>query len=332
MGVIKTRRPTRWLSSSGWGVRESNPLESLQPRKSHRMRICVIFNPAAKGEKAKRFHRHLDAIGADCVLRPTSSPGAGRRLATEAVSEGHETIVAAGGDGTLNEVLNGIGDAPDGFARARLAVLPLGTANVFAREIRMPIHLGRAWQVIRNAREIIIDLAEAEFATDGKLQRRLFVQLAGAGVDARAVELVDWSLKKRTGFLAYVAAGLKAVREAKTEICVSTRAGSGTGEQVVIGNGRLYGGPFVLFPQARLEDGVLNCCVIPRASWAAVAACAWGAVTGTLSRRAGMRHFQADAISLTSSARTPLEIDGELVGELPATFSVRRRALRVIVP
>jgi len=122
------------------------------------------------------------------------------------------------------------------------------------------------------------------------------------------------------------------VREAKAEICVSSQAGRITGEQVVIGNGRLYGGPFVLFPEADPQDGFLNCCVIPHAGWAAVAACAWGIATGTLSRRAGMRHFQAEAFTLTSSARTPLEIDGELVGELPAKFSVRPRALRVIVP
>jgi len=296
------------------------------------MRICVIFNPAAKGEKAKRFRRHLDAIGAECFLKPTRGPGSGRLLAREAIDEGYDTIVAAGGDGTLNEAVNGIGDAGDGFARARLAVLPLGTANVFAREIRMPIRLGRAWQVIRNAREITIDVAEAEFADRGKPQRRFFVQLAGAGVDARAVESVDWNLKKKAGFFAYVAAGLKAMREAKAQICVSSQAGRITGEQVVIGNGRLYGGPFVLFPTADLEDGLLNCCVIPRASWASVAACALGVVTGTLSRRAGMRHFQAEAFTLTASARTPLEIDGEPVGELPANVSVRRRALRVIVP
>jgi len=167
------------------------------------MRICVIFNPAAKGEKAKRFRRQLDAIGADCALKPTAAAGMGRALAAEAVREAYDTIVAAGGDGTVNEVLNGIGDAPDGLMRARLAVLPLGTANVFAREIRMPIHLGRAWQVIRSPHEIAIDLAEAEFAAQGMRQRRLFVQLAGAGVDARAVELVDWRLKKWTGFFSY---------------------------------------------------------------------------------------------------------------------------------
>src|SRR2546425_11722344 len=101
------------------------------------MRICVIFNPTARGERAKRFRRHLDAIGAECALKPTSAPGGGRALAAEAVREGFEAVVAAGGDGTLNEVRNGIGEETGGFARARLAVLRLGDIQAFARETGM---------------------------------------------------------------------------------------------------------------------------------------------------------------------------------------------------
>src|SRR5437773_8109408 len=122
------------------------------------MRICVIFNPAARGEKAKRFRNHLDTLSTKCALKPTFAAGAGRTLAAEAVREGFEVIVAGGGDGTVNEVLNGIGDYPGGFARARLGVLPLGTVNVFAREIGMPLSLRRAWEVIRRGRESAIDL------------------------------------------------------------------------------------------------------------------------------------------------------------------------------
>src|ERR1051325_4511115 len=156
------------------------------------MRTCVIFNPTARGERAKRFRRHLDDIGAECALKPTTAAGGGRALAAEAVRGGFESIVAAGGDGTLNEVLNGIGDEPDGFARARLGVLPLGTINVFAREIGMPMDLRGAWSVIRRGRESAIDLPRVEFGGGGQAQQRWFAQLAGAGLDAHAVELVDW--------------------------------------------------------------------------------------------------------------------------------------------
>ncbi len=112
------------------------------------MPICVIFNPAARGDKARRFRRQLDDNGAQCTLKATTAPGDARRLATDAVVEGFDLIVAAGGDGTVNEVLNGIGDAPDGFIRARLGVLPLGTVNVFARELKIPLKVDRAWKIV----------------------------------------------------------------------------------------------------------------------------------------------------------------------------------------
>src|SRR5258708_30098773 len=102
-------------------------------KKNCRVRICVIFNPTARGEKAKRFRRHLDTIAAECALKQTLAAGGARSLAAEAVNEGFQTIVAAGGDGTLNEVLNGIGDVEGGFARARLGALPLGTVTAFPR-------------------------------------------------------------------------------------------------------------------------------------------------------------------------------------------------------
>src|SRR5437588_3253684 len=138
------------------------------------MKMCVIFNPAARGEKANHFREHLGSLSAHCTLKPTYAAGAGRALAAEAVREGFALIVAAGGDGTLNEVLNGIGDEPDGFARACLGVLPLGTVNVFARELGLPTKLELAWAAIRQGRERRIDLPSVEHGPDGARQRRYF--------------------------------------------------------------------------------------------------------------------------------------------------------------
>src|ERR1019366_3034695 len=113
--------------------------------------------------------------------------------------------------GTLNEVLNGIGDVANGFERARLAVLPLGTVNVFARELIMPTKLAAAWAVIRQGREMLIDLPAAEYHVQGTSQRRYFAQMAGAGLDARAIEIVQWQLKKRIRPPGYVVGRLKAL-------------------------------------------------------------------------------------------------------------------------
>ena len=296
------------------------------------MRICVIFNPAARGNKARHFRRHLDAIGSQCALKATTAPGDARRLATEAVGEGFELIVAAGGDGTVNEVLNGIGDAPDGFNRARFGVLPLGTVNVFARELRIPARIERAWEVLQQGREMRVDLPHAEFSTNGVHQRQYFVQLAGAGLDARAIELVDWEHKKKIGPLAYVVAGLKALREQKTKIIVHADGREIAGELVLIGNGRLYGGSYEIFPVADLHDGRLDICIFPRVNWSTLLRC----VPGLLARRRlpenFLRRIRATTCELDGDAAAAFELDGEWAGRLPVTFSVEREKLRAIVP
>jgi len=296
------------------------------------VRICVIFNPVAKGDKARRFRRQLDTIRAGSALKLTTAPGAARSLAGEAVREGFDTVVAAGGDGTLNEVLNGIGDEPGGFDRARLGVLPLGTVNVFAKELGIPARLDEAWETVQRGNETAIDLPSVEYGATGATQRRHFAQLAGAGLDARAIELVRWRLKKCIGPLAYILAGINALRKAPSQITVASGATSVSGELILIGNGRFYGGPFAIFPRADLRDGLFEVCVFPRTNWLTVAWCGPRLLTRRTLPPKAVRSFQAESFALASSSPTPLEVDGELIGYLPARFSLERRKLRVIVP
>jgi YegS/Rv2252/BmrU family lipid kinase len=292
----------------------------------------VIFNPAARGEKARRFRRQLNVVGAQCAFKATAAPGDARRLATEAVTDGFDLIVAAGGDGTVNEVLNGLGDASDGFARARLGVLPLGTVNVFARELKIPLRVERAWEVLQRGRDLIIDLPRAEFSKNGVLQKRYFCQLAGAGLDARAIELVDWQHKKRIGPLAYVIAGLKALREKKPQITVHANGESATGELVLVGNGRFYGGSFAILPLADLRDGRLDICVLPHANWWTLLRCGPGLLLRGKLPASVAQHLSAEKFELTSETAAAFELDGEWVGKLPVTFSIAREKLRVVVP
>ncbi|MCL4179244.1 MAG: diacylglycerol kinase family lipid kinase [Verrucomicrobia bacterium] len=294
------------------------------------MRICVVFNPAAKGDKARRFRQHLAELGPDCVLKPTGCAGDGHRLATEAVEDGFETVVAAGGDGTVNEVLNGIAGIPGGLARTRLGVLPLGTANVFARELRLPLDWRRAWRLILEGSEQSVDLVRVRFVRAGQPVCRHFVQVAGAGLDGRATELVDWQWKKKVSYLAYITAGLRALREPQFPITVETDTGSLIGELVLMGNGRLYGGPFPLFPSATLRDGLLDVRVFPKANPSLAAAMALGLCTGRIGRAGGSTDLRVAAARLSAPNRVPLQLDGEYVGELPAEFQVEPRGLRVL--
>ena len=305
---------------------------SAHPPKQWPVRTCVIFNPTARGNKARHFRRHLDDIGSHSTLKLTAAAGDARRLAAHSVQEGFEIVVAAGGDGTLNEVLNGFSDVPDGFDRARLGVLPLGTVNVFARELAIPMEFDAAWAAIRRGRETRIDLPAVDCQANGAPQRRHFAQLAGAGLDARAIELVRWELKKKIGPLAYVVAGFAALAGTQSRITATGGGHSATGELVMIGNGRLYGGRFRVFPDADLCDGLLEVCVFPRVNWLILARCGPSLLVGDTIPASVTEIFRAESITLSSPSRTPLEVDGELIGQLPATFSVQRSRLRVIVP
>ncbi len=296
------------------------------------MRTCVIFNPTAKGNKARHFRVQLDAIAARAALRPTACAGEARRLAAEAVREGFEVIVAAGGDGTVNEALNGLADVSDGFARTRLGVLPLGTVNVLARELGLPLRIAEAWQVILRGQERRLDLPWVEWPAGTGKERRYFVQLAGAGLDARAVEGVSWALKQKTGPLAYIVAGLKALAQPAPRITVSDGQVNRVGELVLIGNGRFYGGDYVVFPEARADDGLLDVKVFPKAGWSTLLRT--GPVLLTRKRLpAGVcQSFRTGHFTLTSESEVPFQLDGELAGRLPATFGLQPATLRLCVP
>lgn len=328
------RMPTGLSSSFGVAAVDagfsSTGLPSL--RDSCGVRACVIFNPAAKGQKADRFRRCLDRIGAECELKTTGAPGDARRLATEAVQEGFATLIAAGGDGTFNEVLNGLGDVPDGFARARLGILPLGTVNVFARELGFPLQPEAAWEVLRRAHEVRIDLAWADYGETGDVKRHYFAQMAGAGLDARAIALVSWSLKRKIGPLAYVISGLRALLGKPADIAVSVNGNKLAGQLVLIGNGRLYGGSFQFFPQADQRDGLLEVCVFPRANWLRLLWCGPWLLLARRLPNGAVNRFRADSFRLSSTGPAQFEVEGELVGNLPAIFSLKRAGLRVLVP
>jgi diacylglycerol kinase family enzyme len=201
------------------------------------VQTCLIFNPSARGQKAEAFYSQIDSLYPKCVVRRTGAQGQARQLAAQAVREGFATVIAAGGDGTANEVVNGIADVPQGLASVRLGIVPLGTINVFARELGLPRDPLGAARTLAAGRELAIDLGRAEFTAGGRGQCRHFLQLAGAGLDARAVELVSWELKKKAGPLAYIAAGCKALRENQPLITVEG-ADTVSGQLVVLGNGR----------------------------------------------------------------------------------------------
>lgn len=288
-------------------------------------KLCIIFNPAARGAKSRRT---LDFLAAKAtsesriMLAPTQASGEATRLAAKAVQDGFEAIVAAGGDGTINEVVNGIG-----LSGLPLAVLPGGTANVFAREHGIPTGLEAAWAVIERGNMRTIDLG----CVESSASKRYFAQLAGVGLDAVSVRGTSWRLKKRIGPLSYIWAGLKAIATHRAEVDVRGGKVEARGGLVLIGNGRLYGGQFAVFPEARCDDGLLDVCVFHNHGYVNVLRYLQGVMRGVHTGFKDVTYFQCERVACTSGERVPFEVEGDLAGEVPATFSIVPRALNVVV-
>ena len=152
----------------------------------------VILNPAANGERANRWRAQVETLARDSTICATSHPGEAEGMARRAAREGFEKIVAAGGDGTINEVVNGLAGSG-----ATLGLLPMGTVNVFAMELGLPSHdLEFCWQIIEGRNTRLVDLPNA----NGKY----FVQLAGVGLDAQVVKETSATLKRNFGPLSYL--------------------------------------------------------------------------------------------------------------------------------
>ncbi len=286
----------------------------------------------ARGHKAEALLTRLSQHCHGVTLKPTRAQGHARLLATEAVAEGFSTIIAAGGDGTVNEVVNGLVDAEGGLQKSQLGILPIGTVNVFARELGIPSDWHEAFNVIRVGRERAIDVPCVEFQGNRGREKRSFIQLAGAGWDARTIQLTTWKMKKRFGFFSYVVSGLKVLGEPGHRVRVETPQESATGQLVLIGNGRFYAGSYPVFHRASNSDGLLDVCVFDRFDWTTFPHYALKLLTCRLFRPGGYTYFQTKEVTLTAATDAGLELEGEWVGGLPAHFYMNPDRLRVVVP
>ena len=297
-------------------------------------KTCVIFNPTARGEKAKAFQDQLTRLSDRFTLRPTTAPGAARQLAQEAVAEGFHRIVAAGGDGTVNEVANGLLDVGTSrYSDVALGIIPLGTVNVFAKELGIPTRVEEALRVIEAGHSRNIDVPFATFRTASQSEEaRAFLQLAGAGLDARAIARVRWDLKKKFGPLAYIMAGFEALRERIAPIAAQSAENTASGPLVLVGNGRFYGGRFAVFPNADLNDGWLDVAVFPKAGLGTLLLFGLGWLTGNVNRWTGAIVWKTQQLTLSCPDAMPVELEGDNVGFLPAVIRITGQRLKVIVP
>jgi YegS/Rv2252/BmrU family lipid kinase len=288
----------------------------------------IILNPAARSEKAARLHDRLREVCTGASIRETTMPGDAERVARAAVEEGYTAIIAAGGDGTVNEVVNGIVSA--GSPETVLGILPVGTMNVFAVELGIPLNsLEKAWEVIRSGsvRRLDLPLCKTPEFT------RCFVQLAGAGLDAEVVRRTTRESKKALGPLSYLLSLAQIAGQKPSPITLRSDDGKErVGSFVLLGNGRFYGGPFKMFRKGSPIDGLLDVLVFRNQSPWDLLRYMHAILVGQQEELSDVEYFQTGEISLSSEGIVPFELDGEMSGYLPVNFSVKSVALPVFAP
>ena len=295
-------------------------------------RVLVIYNPIA-GRRRQVFFRKtlkkLSAAGLNLQLEATGARGDAERMAHEAANtttNRPHLIVAAGGDGTINEVVNGLAgsDMP-------LGIIPMGTANVLAREIGLK---QRSWQVARVlAERVTRPVHLGEVRGSGPTGARRFLMMAGAGYDAGVVARVDLRLKYRWGKVAYGIAGLMEwLRGNRHMLTVDVDGQTFQSAWVVIAKGRYYGGGFSIARKARLADDNLVACIMPGKRRIDLARYLLAILFARIEKQPDVRIIPAQQIAISDARETQVEVDGDLYGPLPISFTVAPGTLSLVHP
>ncbi len=288
-------------------------------------RPLVIFNPTAGSRRRRRLDRFLAALtagGAAPLLRQTTAVGDARRLAFTAKAEGADALVVAGGDGTINEAINGLLDAGTGLP---LGLLPLGTANVLAGELCLPRDPVRAAAVVLGGRRRCVALGEAN--------GRAFAMMAGVGFDAAVVANLNLALKRRLRQGAYALETLsQAFRFDFPRYSVATaEGGSFQARSVIACKAARYGGPFTLARDASHDRPTLTLALFEQGGPLAVLRFGLALLSGRMHRCRGVRLVETAAAEISGPADSPVQGDGDVIARLPLSLTVRPEALEVLV-
>ncbi len=295
--------------------------------------VLVIANPVSGRGRAARLARavlaRLREKGCAVDLRETRQPGDARRFA--AGSAGFSALACVGGDGTVNEIVNGL---PEGV-NPPLAMIPCGTANVLAKELRLPRGAEGLADVVAEGREIRWDLGV------DRVSGRRFLLFGSAGYDAHVVHVFHAARRGPVRMWQYVLWGLKSVigyRAPRIRAEIDGKALAEDASWVQVSNVAGYGGPLVFTPRARADDGRFEVMVLRAGGRRDVVRMFWGALVGHLTglelSLGGVTFHRADRIRLESGdgAPVPVQIDGDPAGRLPADFEIIPGGVRLLAP
>jgi YegS/Rv2252/BmrU family lipid kinase len=299
----------------------------------------LIHNPnAGNGGSGRRrqlddARRVLAAGGIDAELAETRGPGDATEIASRATQEGRQLVIACGGDGTLNEVVNGLAGHQNGH-RVPLALLPGGTANILAKELDIPWDIPRATKKILHGevKEIALGLATP---LEQPERKKYFLSVAGAGPDGMIVYSVDLDLKAKVGILAYWWQGaVEVLRYKYQRFRVIADGQSIEATLAVVGRTKNYGGPFKITTQADLYEDRFELMALTTQSGFKYLSYLPPLWMGKLRGMDGVHFYKADSIVCEPMDHSPVyaQVDGEPLARLPIEFKIVPRALKLLVP
>lgn len=286
----------------------------------------LIYNPTSGREEMRRLLPsildRLDQAGIETSCHATTGDGDATREAAESVQRGYDILIAAGGDGTLNEVVNGMAGYDD---LPPLGIFPLGTTNDFARAMKIPKRWEDFCDLVIENKTRPIDI--------GKVNGRHFINIAGGGSLTELTYEVPSRLKTMIGQLAYYMKGIeKMINLSPTELVIRAEGiGEVEGEfmMFLIANSNSVGGFERLAPDARIDDGLLDVIAVKKCNLAEFIRLVTMALRGDHFNDPRIMYFKTERMEVTSPGHVLLNLDGELGGELPGVFEILPRHLHI---
>jgi YegS/Rv2252/BmrU family lipid kinase len=285
----------------------------------------LIYNPSAgMGAKSTRaltkIVREFESNGLDVTPSPTQPDFSVHTQVRELLTHTPDFLISWGGDGTINEVVNGMFGT-----NIPLGVLPGGTANLFARELKIPPRLTQAVQIIVKGNTCSISVGQAN--------QRYFLLMVGIGFDSEVIRNVDWNLKKTIGTFAFGVAAFKTASEYKfQEFSIRVDGEEKDCIFAVICNAREYAAFFQLTPEANISDEFFYVCLFKEPGFANMAKYAFHALTASHQKLKSVEILRATEVEALGSEQIPVQADGELIGYLPMKFRILPRSLQVFCP
>ena len=294
-------------------------------------KAILISNPktgrylSRRATSIQELVTYLQSLGVDVELSMTTGPGDAAEIAARAAQNGIADVIVAGGDGTINEAVQGLAGTS-----ARLGIIPRGTANVLARELNLPLDGAQAAAVIARGHSRRIHFGVA--IDEAKNTRRYFLLMAGIGLDASVVRRVRPSLKKHFGKAAFWFSGLSHLAKWNPKSFLIEAEGQRYNATfAAIGNAPSYGGDLAITPRARLDQPEFEVCIIDTFSRLRYLSFLSYAMRSGMPRNKGSVCFlQTSSVKAIGDAS--VQVDGELIGQLPMTFEIAKQSIEVIVP